>query len=200
MFLLHRVIFFVLTILHYGQAFSPTNLHQKTVSKEYRTKGFFEDATKEQLEESCHNTKTKLDEGRRRVAFAMIGSLWSVGSAFSSPEAANAVYGQDANIALPNVVEGMNNRVTQQCLVESLGNRECLVYLDPENKLYQGADTRILLERVEKSTEALATIPELIDAKKWLAIVGVLTGPMGTLVRSMDQLSKLSQDPSCCIP
>uniref|UniRef100_A0A7S4VYZ6 Uncharacterized protein n=1 Tax=Ditylum brightwellii TaxID=49249 RepID=A0A7S4VYZ6_9STRA len=77
-----------------------------------------------------------------------------------------------------------------------MGNRECLVYLDPENKLYQGADTRILLERVEKSTEALATIPELIDAKKWLAIVGVLTGPMGTLVRSMDQLSKLSQDPS----
>eukprot|EP00978_Attheya_sp_CCMP212_P003049 scaffold6230_cov51-Attheya_sp.AAC.1 len=67
--------------------------------------------------------------------------------------------------------------------------------MDPENKLYQGADSRVLLERIEAASTALATIPDLATAKCWTKVLGVMTGPMGTLGGTMDQLSKLSSDP-----
>lgn len=141
---------------------------------------------------------------RREAAFATMGTLWSLGvipsavmpTAFSSPDVANAVYGSDAKIEMPNIVEGMSNRVNKQCLVESLGNRECLVYMDSENQLYKGADNQVLLERVEKASVQLASIPELVDAKCWSKVRGVLTGPLGTLLATMNQLSKLSSNPS----
>mmetsp|Transcript_17072 Transcript_17072/g.23454 ORF Transcript_17072/g.23454 Transcript_17072/m.23454 type:complete len:244 (-) Transcript_17072:232-963(-) len=191
MSLLFKAFFISLATLQYAKALSTPNLNQMR-SSEKPTIGTvqFKDTT------PGLQPVENLNMDRRKVTFGMIGSLWSIGSIASYPKQANAIYGQDANIALPNVIEGMNNRVTQQCLVESLGNRECLVYLDPENKLYKGADSKVLFERVEKSSEALATIPDLIEAKKWLAVVGVLTGPMGTLVGTMNQLSKLSEDPS----
>ena len=82
-------------------------------------------------------SKNGLD--RREAAFAMLGTIWATSTtAFSFPEPASAAYGVDAKIELPNMVENMSNRASKQCLVESLGNRECLVWMDPENKLYQG--------------------------------------------------------------
>mmetsp|Transcript_19311 Transcript_19311/g.28932 ORF Transcript_19311/g.28932 Transcript_19311/m.28932 type:complete len:255 (-) Transcript_19311:1246-2010(-) len=133
---------------------------------------------------------------RREAAFALIGTMWSVGSL---PSPANAVFGADAKIEIPNVMDNINNRVNQQCLVESLGNRECLVYLDPENKLYKGADSQILIERLEAATAALAEIPSLVSDKKWSKIQGVLTGPMNPLGVTMDKLSKISEnEENCC--
>ena len=88
----------------------------------------------------------------------------------------------------------MTKRATQQCLVETLGNRECLVYLDPANKLYQNPEEAVLLERIEKASVALATIPELVGGKKWSKINGVLIGPLGELVLTMNQLVKLSEN------
>ena len=100
-------------------------------------------------------------------------------------------------VPMPNLrFQVPSDRVNKQCLVESLGSRQCLVYKDSENKLYQGADTRVLLERIERASTALATIPELASAKCWTKVLGVMTGPMGTLGRKMDQLSKLSSDPA----
>lgn len=134
---------------------------------------------------------------RREAAFAMLGRLWAAGAipaaALSSrPLPALAEYGADAKLSLPNPLEAITDRATKQCLVESLGNRECLVYLDPENKLYQGADAAILVERIEKASEALASIPPLVEEKKWSKVLGILTGPMGQLSTTMDQLQKLS--------
>ncbi len=106
---------------------------------------------------------------RREAAFALIGTMWSIGVL---PSPANAVFGADAKIEIPNVMDNMNNRVNQQCLVESLGNRECLVYLDPENKLYKGADSQVLIERLETATAALAEIPSLVSEKKWSKVSG----------------------------
>lgn len=126
---------------------------------------------------------------RREAFFATIGSLIAT---MSLPSAVSAAYGQDAKIELPNPVESMSNRVSQQCLVESLGNRECLVYLDPANKLYQGADAQKLTEQIEKASASLATIPALIEDKKWSQVSGVLLGPLGTLSSTMEQLTKLS--------
>lgn len=134
---------------------------------------------------------------RREAAFAMLGRLWAAGALpaavlSSNASPALAEYGADAKLSLPNPLEAMSDRVNKQCLVESLGNRECLVYMDPENKLYQGADAVALAERIEKCSEALATIPPLVEDKKWSKVVGVMTGPMGTLGATMDQLQKLS--------
>lgn len=155
---------------------------------------------------SSKNTQpSQLD--RREATFAMIGNLWSRGilptAAMStllsypmrSDQAAHAIYGSDANIQLPNVMDSMNDRINKQCIVESLGNRECLVYMDPENQLYKGADSDLLLLRLEKSTMALATIPGLVGKKQWSNIQGVITGPMGTLFATMNELGNLSEHP-----
>jgi len=152
----------------------------------------------------CPEPDNNPDMDRREAAFAMLGSLWVAGAvpaavlpaALSNAQPAYAEYGTDAKIQLPNPMEQMRERATKQCLMESLGNRECLVYEDPDNKLYQNPDTKVLVERVEKAGEALATIPELIESKNWIKVTGVLTGPMGTLANSMDLLSKASDNPS----
>jgi len=132
-----------------------------------------------------------IDMDRREALFAAAGMVWATTTGM--PSAAHAVYGADAKIELPNPIESMNQRTNQQCLVESLGNRECLVYLDPANKLYQGAEGSVLLERLEKASEALASMPELIEAKKWSKVIGVMTGPMYPLGTTMDQLCKLDE-------
>lgn len=146
----------------------------------------------------CPEPEIDLDMDRREAAFAMLGQILATGtgaaSIFASPQEADAVYGADANIAIPNMMEDMNNRINSQCLVESLGNRECLVYLDPAKKIYKGADINVLLERFEKASAALAQIPSLVSEKKWSKVNAVLTGPMGTLGSTMDKLSKLSEN------
>mmetsp|Transcript_53290 Transcript_53290/g.79165 ORF Transcript_53290/g.79165 Transcript_53290/m.79165 type:complete len:283 (+) Transcript_53290:29-877(+) len=153
----------------------------------------------------CHEHEDDDDDhelNRREAAFAMVGTMWSLGGmvpavALSSmltgaPQAASATYGDDAKMTLPNIVEGMTDRINKQCLVESLGNRECLLYLDPENKLYQGDDNQVLLSRLEKASAALASIPDYVEDKKWSQVLGVVTGPMGELVGTMNQLIKIS--------
>lgn len=134
---------------------------------------------------------------RREAFFSLLGMAWAAGTiptAILFPESAEAIYGADAKIELPNPIQSMNDRATKQCLVESLGTRECLVYEDPENKLYQGADGRLLLERIEKASISLGQIPTLLEAKKWSQVTGVLTGPMGELVRTMNQLVGLTEN------
>lgn len=105
--------------------------------------------------------------------------------------AANAVYGADANIQMPNIAQGMADRANKQCLVESLGNRECLVYEDPDNKLYKSADNKILIERLGTSVEALKRLPGYIENKQWSNVQSVLTGPMGSLSYTQNELVKL---------
>lgn len=133
------------------------------------------------------------DMDRRETLFAMLGSLVAT---MSVPVAASAVYGADAKIELPNPIDALANRQNGQCLVESLGNRECLVYLDPANKLYQGAENLVLLERMEKASQSLSMIPSLIEMKKWSQVSGVLLGPLGTLVETMSLLTKQSENGS----
>ena len=140
-----------------------------------------------------------IDLDRREAFFSMLGMAWAAGSLPASlltmtPEPANAVYGTDAKIELPNPVQSMTDRATKQCLVESLGTRECLVYADPNNKLYQGADGKLLLNRIDVASKSLSQLPPLIESKKWSQVTGVLTGPMGELILTMNQLVELSEN------
>jgi hypothetical protein len=145
----------------------------------------------------CQEIPSKdLTLDRREAAFAMLGTIWAAGAvptALLFPEAARATYGTDAKIQLPNPIESLTDRATKQCLVESLGTRECLVYAgDADSMLYKGADTQLLLQRIEQAASALATIPVLAVDKKWSQVTGILTGRMGELIKTMGQLADLS--------
>ena len=133
---------------------------------------------------------------RRGATGLAILATFGVSTSLFPAEPAIAAYGDDAKMEMPNPLDQVRERQNKQCLMESLGTRQCLVYEDPENKLYQNPDTKALAERVEKSAEALATIPALIEGKQWIKVTGVLTGPMGTLSNSMDLLSKASDNPT----
>ena len=138
-----------------------------------------------------------LDLDRREAVFAALGAVWAltgVGVMLLPAGAAHAVYGTDARMELPNPYQALADRATKQCLVESLGNRECLVYADDANKLYQGANTVELIGRIDKAAAALATIPELNESRKWSQITGVMAGPMGELVRNMGQVADLTEN------
>ena len=136
-------------------------------------------------------------ESRREALFAAMGGLWAVATTASAstavlgfPDPSQATAGVDANMAFPDVIGGMNDRNTKQCLVESLGNRECMVYkeTDPDKLLYKGVNAQILLDRMRKATAALAEIPALVEKKKWNDITGLLIGPMGELSSTMTLL------------
>jgi len=133
------------------------------------------------------------EESRREAAFAMLGTLWAVSALPTSlvfPLSAEAVYGPDANVQLPNPIDAMNDRATKQCLMESLGNRECLVYAEDADKfLYKGTDSQVLLSRVQTAAISLTKIPALTEEKKWSQVSGFLTGPLGELVRTLGQLA-----------
>ena len=131
-------------------------------------------------------------EDRREALFAMMGSLWAVTSVASSTLPAYATVGVDANMAFPDVIGSMNDRLDskKECLMESLGTRECMIYkeTDPDKLLYKGANLDVLVKRIQQATVALAQIPPLVETKKWNEITGILTGPMGQLSSTLTML------------
>lgn len=188
--------------LYASQAFQQHTGQQSSTLHRLQTKLAARQRSSEcQARRKCNPCDEQLledvDLDRREATFALIGSIWAAGMLPTSlvfPQAADAAYGQDARIELPNPIQSMSDRVGKQCLVETLGNRECLVYADDANKLYQGADNSVLLARLEKASSALATLPELIESRKWSKVSGVMTGPMGEVVRDMGLLSDLSSN------
>jgi len=112
---------------------------------------------------------------RREAIFSMLGTVLAVTS--WRPAAAHADYGKEANIEMPDLWAAFMKNLEEE---------------DTSKYIYQGPDPKILLERMEQAFQALATIPDLVEAKKWSQVNGVLTGPMGTLVTTMDQLMQLT--------
>lgn len=134
------------------------------------------------------DVEAEYDSRRAFLTFAAA----TLASTMASPNASHATYGEDAKILMPDVVQGMADRANKQCLAESLGTRECLVYLDPENQLYKGSDAKLLFERLGSSAAALKDVPMYIETKQWNKVQGVLTGPMGTLSSTMNELVKIA--------
>merc|ERR1719416_38322 len=172
-------------IIHSNSLESKSNIQQSLKHKQKPYKNQFN--SNKECTHRCPEPKEDLDLDRREAMFATLGSIWSITTGISSPS--NSIYGEDAKIQVPDMLGGMNDRVNQQCLVESLGNRECLVYLDPEKKLYEGPDNQSLLTQLEDSIIALNSLPDLITTKKWSKVSNVLTGPMGLLIGTMRKLS-----------
>jgi len=110
---------------------------------------------------------------RRSVLVALPGFV----IASSSP--AFAKYGDSSNLELPSYID---------FLIEK--NKT----LDPDAALYKGADPTVLLRRLADANQKLADIPNLAEQKKWSQVQGVLTGPLGTLGQTLQQLASSSPE------
>jgi hypothetical protein len=93
--------------------------------------------------------------------------------------AANAVAGAGAKIELPNPYQQLADQA---------------ILADANKFVYQGVDVAVLLRRIEKSMAALATIPAYVETKQWSKITGVLTGPMGDLLQTLNQIAAVASD------
>jgi len=50
----------------------------------------------------------------------------------------------------------------------------------------------VFIVATDTSSVALTKIPQLVDEKKWSGVKGIITGPMGELLATMNQLAPLS--------
>ena len=65
-----------------------------------------------------------------------------------------------------------------------------------EAALYQGADPVVLLRRLQEADRRLQEIPSMANGKKWSQIQGLLTGPLGTLSQTLNQIASSSANSS----
>mmetsp|Transcript_18670 Transcript_18670/g.46226 ORF Transcript_18670/g.46226 Transcript_18670/m.46226 type:complete len:215 (+) Transcript_18670:1-645(+) len=110
----------------------------------------------------CHPT-------RRHMILAATG----LAALFTSLPA-EAKYGTSTNMEMPNYIE---------YLIEKNESGST------EKALYKGADPTVLLKRLQEANKRLAEIPALAEEKKWSQIQGILTGPMGTLAVTINQIA-----------
>mmetsp|Transcript_1729 Transcript_1729/g.3695 ORF Transcript_1729/g.3695 Transcript_1729/m.3695 type:complete len:257 (+) Transcript_1729:10-780(+) len=171
-------------MLNTSAAFHTTEIHRKAPTRTFARTHSSIGIGPVPVENGISESEGNANDSRR--AFLATALAFT----FAKPTVSNAVYGEDAKILIPDVVQNMADRNTKQCLVESLGTRECLVYLDPDNQLYKGSDADLLFERLGSSFAALKDVPTYIENKQWSKILCTLTGPMGTLSSTMNELIK----------
>lgn len=59
---------------------------------------------------------------------------------------------------------------------------------DSSTFLYKGADRELQLKRIKDAIIQLQKIPDIASTKKWSQVQGILTGPLGTLLQTMNQI------------
>ncbi|CAJ1925593.1 unnamed protein product [Cylindrotheca closterium] len=113
----------------------------------------------------CHPTRRHM----------ILGGLAATLVATTSSLPAEAKYGTSTNMEMPNYIEYLIEKN------EAGGN--------PEQALYKGADPTVLLKRLQEANKRLAEIPTLTEEKKWSQIQGLITGPLGTLGVTINQIA-----------
>jgi hypothetical protein len=92
-----------------------------------------------------------------------------------TPAPANADYGASSNMELPNYIEFLIEKNT---------------VVDQSKVLYKGADIQVQISRISDASKRLSEIPSIAKQKKWSQVQGILTGPLGTLIQTMNSLCK----------
>jgi hypothetical protein len=85
-----------------------------------------------------------------------------------------AQYGTSTSLQLPNYIEYLIEKNESQ---------------DSSKVLYKGVDPRVLLQRLLEADKRLRDIPTLAEEKKWTQIQGTITGPLGTLAMTINQIA-----------
>ena len=92
------------------------------------------------------------------------------------PSIANAD-ASSANIKMPNYIEYLieKNKV-----------------IDPNDMLYKGPDVETQLRRIGEASNRLPEIATLAEEKKWSQVQGIITGPLGTLLQTINSVASIS--------
>lgn len=117
----------------------------------------------------------------RRHFTASILSLSGLSvSFFTAPAISNAKYGDSSNIKVPNYID---------YLIEKNGQA-----MDEDRILYKGIDPTVILKRLRDANKRLDEIDGLAEQKKWSQISGLITGPLGTLSQTLNQVATPDSD------
>ncbi|KAG7345892.1 hypothetical protein IV203_004959 [Nitzschia inconspicua] len=90
---------------------------------------------------------------------------------------ANAKYGEGTNMELPSYIDYLIEKNTAR---------------DTSGALYQGVDPTTLLQRLSEAESRLQQVPTLAQQQKWTQINGLVTGPLGTLSVTLNQIATAS--------
>ncbi|KAL3804346.1 hypothetical protein HJC23_011274 [Cyclotella cryptica] len=90
------------------------------------------------------------------------------------PGISNAAYGDSSNIVMPNYIEYLIEKNKQ---------------VDPNDLLYKGPDLELQLRRIGEAANRLPEIASLCGERKWSQVQGIITGPLGTLLQTMNSLA-----------
>lgn len=92
------------------------------------------------------------------------------------PSVVDASYGDSSKIVMPNYIE---------YLIEK--NAEGM----PIDSLYKGPDAETQIRRIGQAANRLPEIIALAEDKKWSQVQGIITGPLGTLLQTMNSVVSL---------
>lgn len=126
---------------------------------------------------SAHNPRHRSD--RRyflQTIIATAGATASIATIFP-PSIVHASYGDSSNIVMPNYIE---------YLIEK--NQEGM----PVDSLYKGPDAETQIRRIGEAANRLPEIITLAEEKKWSQVQGLITGPLGTLLQTMNSIVSLA--------
>mmetsp|Transcript_9615 Transcript_9615/g.20834 ORF Transcript_9615/g.20834 Transcript_9615/m.20834 type:complete len:253 (+) Transcript_9615:158-916(+) len=145
-------------------------------------------------EESCLGAKSKpgIEENenpnlfhsfsRRLLLQESHGFVLLTAATLATPFSASAKYGEGTSMELPSYIDYLIEKNTAA---------------ENSNALYTGADPATVLRRLADSESRLGEIRGLAEQKKWSQISGIITGPLGTLLSTMNQIvSIVSSSPA----
>jgi len=64
--------------------------------------------------------------------------------------------------------------------------------VDPNSVLYKGPDIELQLRRIGDAGARLPEIAALAEEKKWSQVQGIITGPLGTLLQTMNNVASIA--------
>jgi len=114
-------------------------------------------------------------DGRRKFLKSIVTTIGTTTIVISSsiPSVANAKNGDSSNIVLPNYIE---------YLIEKNAEGQ------PRDYSYKGPDAETQLRRIGEAGNRLPEIAALAEEKKWSQVQGIITGPLGTLLQTMNSV------------
>uniref|UniRef100_A0A7S2IIV0 Uncharacterized protein n=1 Tax=Helicotheca tamesis TaxID=374047 RepID=A0A7S2IIV0_9STRA len=141
----------------------------------FQTAVSLQPTTKGRTQTVLNATPKSLNDDTTRRSFLGISTTFAT-AFLSNINPASAKYGDSTNIELPSYID---------FLIEKNNAGK----IDQDKVLYKGADPVVLLKRLQEANTRLKEIPPLAADKKWSQIQGIVTGPLGTLSQTLNQIA-----------
>lgn len=121
---------------------------------------------------------------RRRIFVTSVATTALVTALFSPPPAAFAKSGDSASMKVPGIGSYID------FLIEK--NKEQQGGTDASAILYKSADLETQLRRLSDAANRLTEVRDLAQDRKWSQVQGIITGPLGTLLQTMNTVVSAS--------